>query len=225
VIRIGLTGGIATGKTLVAAYLKEAGLPVVSADRVGHRLLETNSEVRARLRDRYGAQTFTPSGHVDRARLARSLFGSPRERTFIERLLHPLIRKKVDRMAREAEARRERFFVVEAALMLEASWTQDFDCLVVVTCSQRLQLERLMARDGLGRDQALARTSAQMPLVEKEKAADLVVFNNGSKEELRAETSLLIARVADLFPAGAAGSGGEANGYETRNGDGGAHEQ
>ena len=191
-LRVGLTGGIATGKSRVADLLEAAGIPVVRADDVGHAVLAEDPLVRATLAARYGDGILGEDGAPDRAALADMVFRDPAERRFIEDLLHPLIRAECMRRLAVQEAAGAEIVVVEAALIVEAGWGDAFHRLVVVTCPPAVQQARLMGRDSVDAATAQRRIAAQLPLAEKEDAADHLVVNDASVE-------VLASRVADLL--------------------------
>ncbi len=191
-LRVGLSGGIATGKSRVADLLEAAGVPVVRADDVGHAVLAEDTVVRAILVARYGDGILGEDSAPDRAALADIVFQDPAERCFLEDLLHPLIRVECMRRLADQEAAGAEIVVVEAALIVEAGWGDAFHRLVVVTCPSDVQRMRLMGRDSVDAATAQRRIVAQLPLAEKEAAADHLVVNDGSVE-------VLASRVADLL--------------------------
>ena len=191
-LRVGLTGGIATGKSRVADLLEAAGVPVIRADDVGHAVLAEDPVVQAILVARYGDGILGEDRGPDRAALAEIVFRDPAERRFLEDLLHPLIRAECMRRLAVQEAAGAAIVVVEAALIVEAGWGDVFHRLVVVTCPSDVQCARLMGRDSVDAATAQRRIAAQLPLAEKEDAADHLVVNDSSAE-------VLASRVADLL--------------------------
>jgi len=192
-LRVGLTGGIATGKTRVGDLMAGAGIPVIRADDVGHEVLAGDPVIRAALAARYGDGVLDAAGRIDRAALAALVFRDPEERRFLEGLLHPVIRAECMRRLALHEAEGEAVVAVEAALIVEAGWRDAFDRLVVVTCPADVQLARVMARDGLDEDAATRRIRAQLPLAEKAAIADHLVVNDGSLEVLASRVETLIS--------------------------------
>ena len=192
-LRVGLTGGIATGKSAVGGLLAEAGIPVIRADDVGHEILAGDAGVGAALAQRYGGRVMDSGGRPDRLALADVVFRDPLERRFLEGLLHPVIRAECMRRMAEADKAGADLVVIEAALIIEAGWLDAFDRLVVVTCPQSLQLARLQARDGVDQETASRRISAQLPLEEKESLADHLVVNDDSLEVLASRVGTLLS--------------------------------
>ncbi len=191
-LRVGLTGGIATGKSSVAGLLADAGIPVIRADDVGHEVLAQDPVVGAVLAARYGDRILDGAGLPDRAALADVVFQDPAERRFLEGLLHPVIRVECMRRVAEHELAGAVLVVVEAALIVEAGWRDAFDRLVVVTCPRSVQLSRVMARDRVDEETATRRIVAQLPLEEKEASADHLVVNDDSLEVLASRVEILL---------------------------------
>jgi len=186
VLRVGLTGGIATGKSAVARVFAGLGAHVVDADRVAREVTAPGTPGLAAVARAFGREVLRPDGSLDRARLAGIVFADPGQRRLLESLLHPLILAEVDRRLEEL-ARRDPagIAVVEAALLLEAGRRDAFDAVVVVSSRREEQLRRLADRDGLEAGEAGRRIDAQMPLGEKRRLADIVIDNDGSPEECR----------------------------------------
>jgi dephospho-CoA kinase len=192
-MRVGLTGGIATGKSRVGDLLAAAGIPVIRADDVGHEVLAGDPAVCATLAARYGARILGDDQRPDRAALADLVFRDPVERRFLEGLLHPVIRAECMRRVATAEAGGAGIVVVEAALIVEAGWQDAFDRLVVVTCPPPIQLSRVMARDQVDEATATRRIQAQLPLDEKAALADHLVVNDDSLEVLATRVGTLLS--------------------------------
>jgi dephospho-CoA kinase len=193
--RIGLTGGIATGKTTVADYLADR-LPILDADRYAHEAVAPGSPVLAQIVDRYGSQMLLPVDgaagplsegsaalpHLDRRRLGDLVFGNPAERQWLEALIHPIVAERFDQALAELAAVPVVLLVIP--LLFEAQLTHRVTEIWVVSCSPQEQLDRLMARNHWTQDQAQARIAAQMPLSEKCARADVVLINSGSRASL-----------------------------------------
>lgn len=192
-MRVGLTGGIATGKSRVGDLMEEAGIPVIRADDVGHEVLAGDPVIGAALAARYGDRILGADRRPDRAALADVVFRNPAERRFLEELLHPVIRAECMRRITAAEANGAAIVVVEAALIVEAGWQDAFERLVVVTCPRKIQLARVMARDGVDEATAMRRIRAQMPLDEKASLADHLVVNDDSVEVLASRVGSLLS--------------------------------
>jgi len=194
VLRVGLTGGIASGKSTVSRMLILRGIPVIDADLIGRELVAPGSESLRAVVAAMGEEVLTPEGGLDRARLGEMIFSDPSKRRRLEEILHPRIIAEQDRRLDALAARGGvPVAVVDAALMIESGGWRRFDLLVVVDCGEAEQIARLRSRNGLDEAAALARVRAQMPLSEKVKLADRVIDTRGSLEETEAQVEALVA--------------------------------
>ncbi len=189
----GLTGGIGSGKSVVARLLARYGLPIIDADAVGHQLTATDEDVRAALRSAFGPGIFDPEGHLLRERLARVVFADPRARTRLNAIVHPPMRRHIDARVRALIRQGHRVVVVEGALLGEVNLVSHLDALVVVYAPLNERIARIRRRDGLSEQEIMARIAAQMPLAEKLRLADFVVYNTGSVWALRRQGRALYA--------------------------------
>jgi len=180
---VGLTGGIACGKTVVRRRLEERGIPTLDADAVVHRLLQSGTDVTRQIAESFGAAVIAPDGSVDRKALGAIVFTDEEARRKLNAVVHPGVWREVERFFEEREKASDPVAVVDAALMIETGSYRRYDLLVVVHCLPELQHERLMARDGLSREDALRRIRSQMPIEEKRPVADFLVDTSGSIEE------------------------------------------
>ncbi|HJV67458.1 MAG TPA: dephospho-CoA kinase [Geomonas sp.] len=186
---IGLTGGIASGKSSAAVILERLGASVVDADHLAREVVEPGEEALSRIVESFGAGILNSDGTLNRAALGQIVFSDPTARRALEGITHPAIRKRADeRLARLREAGVAVTFYV-APLIFEAGLEERFDEIWVVYLDKETQLLRLMARDGLDREAALARIASQMPMEEKKKRGKVVIDNSGSREELEAEVN------------------------------------
>lgn len=192
---IGLTGGIASGKSKVAAILQQLGAPVVDADVLARQVVEPGSPALAEIAARFGPDILDSSGGLDRKKLGALVFADDQARRDLERIIHPRIAKAGrDAIARHA-AQGAQIVIYEAALLVENQAHAWLDGLIVVSVPPALQLERLMARDHLDRASAEARLAAQLPLADKVAVADHVIDNSGTLEQTRAQVSELWERL------------------------------
>lgn len=180
--RIGLTGGIATGKSHVRARLEARGIPAIDADAVVHELLGPG-DAAARVARRFGAAILDPSGAVDRRALGRLVFADAAARTDLEAILHPLVYERVGQWMAAQHAAGSRAALADIPLLFETGHEGDFDVVVVVACEPDEQVRRVMARDGLSEADARARLEAQWPIAEKIARADHVIRTDGSFED------------------------------------------
>lgn len=190
-LRVGLTGNIAAGKSTVASWLAELGCVVVDLDALGHDCLRFGSPTFRRVVTTFGEAILTAGGEVDRGALAKIVFGSATERRRLESILHPAIRDAEERHVAEiAAARGSSVVVSEAALLYETGGHERYDRMVVVTASDDERRRRL-ARRGLDKKSAAARMAAQMDQARKAALADYVIDNDGPLEQTRAATRRL----------------------------------
>jgi dephospho-CoA kinase len=190
---IGVTGGIATGKSAFCALLRQL-LPTAEffdADAVARELTDHDQEVRALIADAFGRESFDAEGHLNRAAVRAIVFADPGKKHALEQILHPRIRGQ---WAAQAETRRgsAEFFFADIPLLYETGGETLCDRVVVVACSPRLQLERLMARSSLSQGAAQEIIAAQLPLAEKIARADHVIWNSGPRELLNAQAETLV---------------------------------
>ena len=183
---IGLTGGIACGKSTVSKALRALGACIIDADALAHELSQPNQALFNAYVQRFGMAIVTAGGTLDRAAIARLIFTDPTMRAEVEQISHPLIRRAVEERLRMAEKEQKRAAVLDVPLLFEAGWDALADEVWVVALPPEEQLTRLLARDKtMSEGEARARIAAQMPLAEKCARADVVIDNSGTKEETR----------------------------------------
>lgn len=198
-LRVGLTGSIAVGKSFVAGVLAELGCRVIDADEVARRVVEPGSEGLRAVVAAFGVEVLKEDGTLDRAKLGALVFGDEGRRAVLNSLLHPLIMEAQDEQLRRWEEEDPRGIgVVDAALMIESGGYRRFDKLVVVHCRAEAQLERLMKRNSLSREEAERRVAAQMPQEEKLRYADFAVDTTGGFEEARRRTVEVFESLREL---------------------------
>ncbi len=187
-LRVGLTGGIASGKSAVAARWRELGVPVLDADRLVRDLYEPGGAGAAAVAEEFGPELLDARGAVDRTRLAALVFSDPAAVARLNARVHPLVRAETDRWLAEREAEGRPVAAVEATLLVENRGRERFDLLVTVSAPEELRLERALARDpSATRDSVLARMRAQLPDADRNAACDVVLVNDGTLEELMAQ--------------------------------------
>jgi dephospho-CoA kinase len=181
---IGLTGGIATGKTTVSDYLAASyGLPVLDADQLARSAVEPGSPLLPAIAQRFGADVIGTDGSLDRPRLGEIVFQQPAERQWLEAQIHPIVRAQL-LAGIAAHQGRSNSIVLAIPLLFEAQMTDLVTEIWVVSCEPTQQLHRLMARNHLTVDQAQARINSQWPLAQKVARADVVLHNQGTLPEL-----------------------------------------
>jgi len=193
--KMGLTGGIASGKSTVAAMLREMGFPVLEADLVAHKLMEPGQAAHDEILREFGADLADAAGHIDRAKLAALVFANLAKLAKLNRIIHPRVEEITLRQFAEWEKDgvRDAAFV-EAALLVEAGIAAKLDGLVVAFCKPEQQLERLLVR-GMSEVEARRRMAAQMPVEEKLKHATEKIDCSGTLEETRAQVKALAERL------------------------------
>lgn len=188
-LRVGLTGSIAVGKSFVSAILAELGCRVLDADDTAREVVARGTPGLAEIAKTFGESVLHVDGTLDRAKLGELVFSDEQKRQLLNSILHPYILDKQDAKLSEWELEDPNgIAVVDAALMIESGGYRRFDKLIVVHCRPEAQLERLIARGGLTVDGAWARIAAQMPQEEKMRFADFLIDTSGDKIETRRET-------------------------------------
>jgi dephospho-CoA kinase len=188
-LRVGLTGSIAVGKTFVLGVLRELGCEVIDADAIAREVVAPKTAGLAALVEAFGTEILKSDGTLDRASLGSVVFGDKNKRVLLNSILHPLIIAAQDERLRELDQQNPQgIAVVDAALMIESGGYKRFDKLVVVHCLPEIQLQRLMERDDLSRDEAQQRIDAQMSQAEKMTYADYLIDTSGEFAETRRQT-------------------------------------
>ena len=187
---IGLSGGIGTGKTTVAGFLSELGAAVIDADIVGHHVLEL-PEVKAQLTATFGKDILFSQGTVDRKRLAAIVFANEPALAKLNHIMHPPIRRLVEKELEEYRIRGTAVAVLEAPLLEEAGWTEMVDQLWVTTVTKEVALKRLIEKVGLTESEALARINSQPQQQSYTARADVTVETDVSLDELREKVAVL----------------------------------
>ena len=196
----GLTGGIASGKSTVAAMFRELGAHIVDADKVGHELLLPSSPAHQEVVAAFGKEILDTAGQIDRRRLGALVFADPARLQQLNRIVHPRIIERVEQLAVEHCSRNpEAVVIVDAALIYETGIAGLFAKVIVAWCRPEQQMERFMAKTGVSREEAGQRISSQMPTEEKRRRADFVIDCSGSFEETRRQVEFLYPRLRQLL--------------------------
>ena len=201
-LRVGLTGGIATGKTTVVGMLRELGCRVLEADKIGHQMIEPEGAAYDEVVREFGRGILTPEGMVDRRKLGAIVFADPQCLARLNAIVHPPILEEQSRQLLAIErADPHAIAVVEAALLIEAGFDRKLEFVVVTSCTPEQQLARL-TQSGTGRgltvEQAKQRIASQMPMEEKRKRADEVIDCSGTIEHTRAQVIALFAKLKGM---------------------------
>lgn len=191
-LKVGLTGGISTGKSFVLSVLAELGCAVIDADKLAHQAIEPGQSAYFEVIEKFGEAILLPDRRIDRQKLGSIVFGNEEARLKLNAIVHPRVFEAQQKWFQELERRHpDTIAVVDAALMIETGSYKRFDCLVVVHCAPESQLERLMIRNNLSREAALKRIESQMPSKDKLMFADYVIDTSGSMEGTRDQVGRL----------------------------------
>ncbi|WP_099301475.1 dephospho-CoA kinase [Bacillus sp. Marseille-P3800] len=182
-MNIGLTGGIASGKSFVSTYLSEKGLPIIDADKIARQVVEPGTPALEQIVNQFGEKILQTDGHLDRKALGSIVFASEEKRNQLNRIVHPAVREK---MLHDAAAYKEEGYdtiIFDIPLLVESHLFHLVDQVWIVYVDEETQLTRLMERDGSTREEALQRIRAQIPLDQKIQYGDQVIKNSGTKQE------------------------------------------
>ena len=196
-LRVALTGGIASGKSTVANLFAARGVPVIDTDLIAREVVEPGQPALAAVAAAFGNDLLGPDGRLDRRRLREIIFGDAAARTRLEAILHPAIRAEMERQSADA-ARAGPYQILVIPLLAEGGRRDHVDRVLVVDAPEAVQVERLMARDSVTREQAQASLRAQAPRATRLGIADDVVTNTGRIEDLRAQVAALHERYVQL---------------------------
>jgi dephospho-CoA kinase len=200
-LRVGLTGGLASGKSFVGEALGGLGCLLIQADELGHAVLACGGEAYEPVLKEFGGEILAENGSIDRRALAARVFGSPERLARLNALVHPpVLRREEELIAAFARRQPDGIAIVEAAILIETGSYHRFDRLILVTCTEEQQVERAMRRDGAVESDVRARISRQMPLDAKRKFADFVIDTSGSKEETLRQTRAVYETLRRIQP-------------------------
>jgi len=194
-VRVALTGGIATGKTYVATRLREAGVPVVDADALSREVVAPGSPGLAAVRKRFGPDAVRSDGTMDRVRIGHLVFRDKRARQDLEGIIHPAVQKAIDAFF-EKLPKKTPFAVADIPLLYETGRDKQFDVVIVAACPREMQIERVLSRDRLSREDAERRLAAQLPIAEKIKRATHAIMTDRGFDQTDAQIKALLARLA-----------------------------
>src|ERR1700692_3206716 len=200
-LRVGLTGGLASGKSFVGRALADLGCLLIQADELGHQVLEPGGEAYDGVIREFGPGIVRADGTIDRPKLGALVFQDSQRLAALNALVHPPVWARERRLMEEfAAAHPHGIAVVEAAILVETGSYRNYAKLIVAVCNEEQQIERAMSRDGMTREQVLDRLSRQMPLAEKIKYADYVIDTSGAKENTLAQTRAVHQALLALNP-------------------------
>ena len=195
-ITIGLTGGIASGKSTVSAELRRLGLPIFDADAEAKLAVAKGSEGLAQVIDALGSEYLTAEGELNRAKVAERVFHDKEALKTIEAIIHKIVWARAEQFMQENRSADKQLAVLDVPLLIECGWHKLVDSVWLVAVSRKQQIERAMLRSGMTADEVEARIAAQMSLAEKKKYADIVLDNSGTLEETLAAVHKELAQLA-----------------------------
>jgi dephospho-CoA kinase len=188
---IGLTGGIATGKSTVSNYLAEKYLiPILDADLIAKEAVKINTPIFQNIVNHYGEEILLKDGNLNREKLAKIIFNSEKEKTWLEKQIHPFV---ADSLQSRIKILSHPIILLSIPLLLEAKMTNLVNQIWVVSCDFSTQLHRLKIRNNLTEKEAISRINSQMPLTEKVKLADIVIDNNGNLTNLYNQINIIMS--------------------------------
>lgn len=197
-ITIGLTGGIASGKSTVSAELRRLGVPIFDADAEAKLAVAKGSEGLAQVGALLGAEYIAPDGELDRAKVAERIFHDKEALKGVEAIIHKIVWGRAEEFLAQCQKDAMRVAVLDVPLLIECGWYKQVDSVWLVAISRRQQIERAMKRSGMTEAEVEARIAAQMSLAEKKKYADVVIDNSGTQEE----TMQAVRRQLQALPGG-----------------------
>lgn len=192
---IGLTGGIASGKSTVSAELRKMGVPVFDADAEARSAVNKGSEGLALVAAAFGSDYLTDAGELDRAKVSELVFHDKQALKTLENIIHKIVWQRAESFLENCRASKQQAVVLDVPLLIETGWHRQVDCVWLVAVSRRQQIERAMLRSGMTEEEVTARIEAQMPLAEKKQYADVVLDNSGSLEQTIAAVHKELARL------------------------------
>jgi dephospho-CoA kinase len=198
-LRVGLTGGLASGKTFVGRALVDLGCYLIEADKLGHEVMLPGGEAYAAIVQEFGPGVVDDAGRISRRKLSGIVWNTPERLEKLNSLVHPPVQQREEsQMAQIGQADPRAIVVVEAAILVETGRYKSFDRLIVVTCSAEQQMERALERGSYNKEEILARLSRQLPLEEKLRVADFVIDTSGSKEATLEQVRTVYGRLRSL---------------------------
>ena len=193
-LKVGLTGNIASGKSIVQSYLEKKGIPVIDADWICHRLMDNNAEVIEKVTKLFeGKDIFLEDGRLGRHKIGLIVFANPEKMEALEKILHPLVEQKLQEFFEEHE--NEEIVVASVPLLFESNMQNMFDRTILVCADKKLRLQRLMNRNGYSLEHAIERINTQVSQEEKRYMADFIIENNNDLVELETQINKTIERL------------------------------
>jgi dephospho-CoA kinase len=195
----GLTGGIASGKTTAALYFQELGAYIIDADRLGHELIEPGQPAYGEIVDSFGRAVIAPNGRIDRRKLGPIVFADPQKLRLLDAIVHPRIHARVQELAAERHSQNpQQVVILDAALIYEWGALDKLCKVIVAWCRPEQQVERLMGKTGISREEAQRRIQSQIPVEEKRRLANYQIDCSGTIEHSREQVKFIYAQLLQL---------------------------
>lgn len=196
-IKLAVTGNIASGKTLIESFLKEERIIVIDTDKIVHKLLSENIEVIEKVNNLFEEKVKDEKGGINRKKVGEIVFKDKNKFRQLEEILHPEVKKEVDKFFEENK--NEKIVAVTVPQLYETGWEKFFDYVLLVTAKDELRIERLINRNNMSKEQAEARMNAQISQEEKAKRADFVLDNSGDNETARIQIKKLLEKLNKML--------------------------
>lgn len=193
--RIGLTGGVGSGKSTVSSYLKELGIPIIDGDKLAREAVTPGSPAMQQMRETFGDGIFAPDGTLDRVKTASLVFSNETKRQQLNGIIHPFIWHRTQEELFRAQEQGKEIVVLDMPLLLEISWQLRVEEVWIVKVPLEEQIRRVMGRDGFTREQVVARIQKQMPTENKVRYADVIIDNSHSIEDTHRQVREALAQV------------------------------
>lgn len=191
---IGLTGGIASGKSTVTNFFREFAIPVIDSDIVAREVVEPGKEAWAQIVEHFGDEILLPNKEIDRKKLSKIIFNDQQKREVLNNITHPIIISEIMTRAKELHLTNKNV-VIDIPLLFESKREELFDLIIVVYVNKEIQLQRLMRRDNIAENEAITKIKAQLDLEEKKKKADIVIYNEKSLEDTREQVQQIVDKL------------------------------
>jgi dephospho-CoA kinase len=202
---VGLTGGIASGKSTVSLMFREAGIPVICADELAHEVVKPGSDALDKIRQTFGEEFIDSEGNLNRAAMARLVFKDKDKRKNLESIIHPRVAAEQGKLIRQFAVQGHNIVVVDVPLLYESGLEESFDMILVAYVPPEVQIQRLIARDKVTNKEARSRLDAQLPIDKKKKLAGRIIDNTGSVEHTREQVLRIIKELRALAESGRTG--------------------
>ncbi|TWI57000.1 dephospho-CoA kinase [Halalkalibacter nanhaiisediminis] len=189
---IGLTGGIASGKSTVSNMIREKNIPIIDADEVAREVVEPGTATLQAISEQFGSSVLNEDGTLARKKLGTIIFRDPSQRDILNQIVHPAVRKRMNALKEHYVANGAKTIVYDIPLLYESNLFHLVDKVLLVYVDEETQLSRLMERDQAGKEDAKQRIASQMPLAKKRERADAVIDNSGTKEETKAQLDAIL---------------------------------